>query len=77
MVTREIKGLSSEAHFEIMSTIPRAVQQEKTVVHEDMTNDIVLSDTCIIKCYDNSIVLDHGGMKVSINEFDFVRIEMW
>lgn len=70
---RVIKGLSSFAYDEIRDLIPRAIKSE-SIDQENMTADIELSDSVIIKVYDQEITLDLGAKKVMLLQEEFQEI---
>lgn len=72
-MTRQILGLKHDAYSYIRDKIPRAIKSE-TIYNERRTADIELSDSVIIKVYEDGIILDLGMKKVELEVDDFNHI---
>lgn len=70
-MTRQILGLKHDAYSYIRDKIPRAIKSE-TIYNESRTADIELSDSVILKVYEDGIILDLGMNKVDLEE-DFFK----
>ena len=69
-MTRQILGLKHEAYSYICNKIPRAIKSE-TIYTSTGTADIKLSDSVIMKVYEDGIILDLGMNKAEIESDDF------
>lgn len=72
-MTRQILGLKHDAYSYIRDRIPRAIKSE-TIYNEKRTADIELSDSVIIKVYEDGIIIDLGMKKVELEADDFNHI---
>lgn len=72
-MTRQILGLKHDAYSYIRDKIPRAIKSE-TIYNEKRTADIELSDSVIIKVYEDGIIIDLGMKKVELEADDFNHI---
>ena len=72
-MTRQILGLKHDAYSYIRDKIPRAIKSE-TIYNEKRTADIELSDSVIIKVYEDGIIIDLGMKKVELEAEDFNHI---
>ncbi len=69
-MTRRILGLKHDAYSYICDTIPRAIKSE-TIYNDTKTADIELSDSVILKIYEDGIIIDLGMKKVDVDNSDF------
>lgn len=72
-MTRQILGLKHDAYSYILDRIPRAIKSE-TIYNESRTADIELSDSVILKIYEDGIILDLGMKKAELEAGDFRMI---
>ena len=72
-MTRQILGLKHDAYSYIRDRIPRAIKSE-TIYNDTRMADIELSDSVILKVYEDGIMLDLGMKKVDLEEDDFRTI---
>lgn len=72
-MTRQILGLKQDAYSYILDRIPRAIKSE-TIYNDTRMADIELSDSVIMKVYEDGLVLDLGMKKVDLEEDDFRTI---
>ena len=72
-MTRQILGLKHDAYGYICDKIPRAIKSE-TIYNDTRMADIELSDSVIMKVYEDGIILDLGMQKVDLEEDDFRTI---
>ena len=69
-MTRQILGLKHDAYSYIRDRIPRAIKSE-TIYNDTRMADIELSDSVIMKVYEDGIILDLGMNKAEIEDDDF------
>ena len=69
-MTRQILGLKHDAYSYIRDRIPRAIKSE-TIYNDTRMADIELSDSVIMKVYEDGIILDLGMKKADIDNSDF------
>lgn len=69
-MTRQILGLKHDAYSYIRDRIPRAIKSE-TIYNDSRMADIELSDSVIMKVYEDGIILDLGMNKAEIEGDDF------
>ena len=74
-MTRQILGLSKDSYSYIRDYIPRAIKSE-TIYNDTKMADIELSDSVIMKVYDDDIILDLGAKRVSLEGIDFRAINI-
>lgn len=72
-MTRQILGLKHDAYSYIRDRIPRAIKSE-TIYNDTRMADIELSDSVILKVYEDGIILDLGMNKAEIESDDFRMI---
>lgn len=69
-MTRQILGLKYDVYSYICDIIPRAIKSE-TIYNDTKTADIELSDSVILKIYEDGIIIDLCMKKVDIDNSDF------
>ena len=74
-MTRQILGLSKDSYSYIRDYIPRAIKSESIDRCRQIV-DIELSESVILKVYDNDIILDLGARRVSLEGIDFKAINI-
>ena len=74
-MTRQILGLSKDSYSYIREYIPRAIKSESIDSYKQEI-DIELSESVILKVYDDDIILDLGARRVSLEGIDFKAINI-
>ena len=74
-MTRQILGLSKDSYSYIKDYIPRAIKSESIDSCRQII-DIELSESVILKVYDNDIILDLGARRVSLEGIEFKAINI-
>lgn len=80
-MVREIKGLSIDKFKEIQELIPRSISYGSFNVDpddkEDIDIDVKLNENTILKVRNDSLSIDLGGTIVTLEDCDFVSINIW
>lgn len=72
-MTRQILGLNKDAYNYIRDKIPRSIRSESIDTVRKIA-DIELSESVILKIYDNDLILDLGARRVELEAQDFREI---
>ena len=72
-MTRQILGLKHDAYSYISDKIPRAIKSE-TIYNDTKMADIELSDSVILKIYEDGIIIELGMKNADLDDSDFRSI---
>ena len=75
-MARRFKGLRYEVYQLILSELPRCFDEKSYVEDGNDMIHVSLSDSVILKVYDDHLMIDQGGRKVFIKPEDFVEISI-